>query len=586
MRHIFLLLLLLLLSPLWGALGAFARGVSVSVSRPAYAGAPIEVTYTVDGRAREVTLTGAWGKGLRLLGGPAISQGSSYSVGTGGTSSSSSTSFTYVVEAARPGRYAVPGARIGKMSCNGTTVTVVKGQPAASPDPFDQMDQLQQQMQQRMQQYIDDIDQRSVRPGRQPDVDVPAARRTFLKASASKTSAYEQEAIYLTYKLYSVDEPTDLLRSLDPKFDNFQYKEIPPKGRRPIHIERLDGINYFAVTMYEYVLYPQRTGRLVIPRLTIDVQTRERVTAKADSVVMGIKPLPARPQGFCGAVGHDFKVEAALPTLSVATGDALTYTLRISGTGNLQLMSAPALDFPSSFETYDAKKSEHSEVTTEGNRGQVEFSYVVVPSEAGSFTIPPARFVYFDTPSGKYRTLTTKSFSVKVKKGKGRGHIDEQGTDIAPIHTRGDALRPAYSWTPVLIAYIVSLLLALIAGFALRLRFKARAPRAVRVATKRLRRAKALQEAGQREAFYDEVMRALLGYVSHRLGISNVELTRDNVEALMRQHGCDAEPVSRLLASIEACERARFAPGDPATTLRRTYDDAFQSIIQLDTQLP
>lgn len=606
MRKQLLSTILLLMS----SLSVVAQGIKMSINpvHP-YVDDLIEVSYTLDGNTDDdFKLNGSFGK-LRVVAG--LSKGSSHRVEivNGHISESNELIYTYRVMANSAGNYTIPGATCGKHSCASRTIHISEDDGSSQVDPSSPW-AMMQQMQRQMQQHMDAIDRAAgVQPQSQAptsssssNVHVPEGQRTFLDVQANKTTAYEQEAIVITYKLYSIDQPANLLKQLNPKFDNFQYKDVPVDGGRTLHRERVKGKDYFTSTMYKYVLFPQKSGRLVIPRVHIELETLSnfdghRVKAFADSIAFNIKPLPQRPNGFCGAVGHDFKVASKIDANEVAANDAFSYRLIVSGVGNLNLMTTPQIDFPKNIENYEPKKHDETEITSGGYKGDVTYEYAVVPHKEGSYTIPELPFIYFDTSTGKYVTLYAQSHNLRVTRGISGGVSDrEDESDICGIHKGAPRLLHTNDslWGSLLyfMSYVFFLLAALIA-FVVTWRLTnasvdlttLMARRAAKAATKRLRKADRLRRERKNDEFYDEVMRALLGYVSDKLNIQNIELNKDNVMDTLISRGVDKAIIDRFLSVLGECEFARFAPGDPDLTIRKLYDDAFNSIIELDSQL-
>lgn len=586
------------------ALMAMAQRMTVEVNpQTPSAGEPFVVTYVVENAGGNGNLSlGSNFNGLRVLGGPSKGSSQSISVVNDKMTKKSSVTFTFYVEAPKAGTYQIPSATYsGAKPLKTTGKTIRVTDQASEPDPTTPQGMMRQmqQIQQQMQQHMANIDrlQGRVNPSRQ---DVPEGKRIFLKASVNKTTAYEQEAIVLTYKLYTITQSIRLLRNINPKFDNFNYKQMELEGRNNLTPEAYGGYNYLTTILYQYVLFPQKSGRLVIPSLDAEFGVSmgfddDIVQAKSDSLVLNIKALPERPANFIGAVGHDFTVSAKLDANEVAANDALLYGVTVTGTGNLHLMKAPQLTWPKGFESYDAKKKDQTEITTEGYQGNMTFEYVAVPHDEGKYTIPATTFSYFDTTVDAYRTLTIPAKTVTITPSKGGSHGSDdvaEKTDIQPIrlgsYSYHDGTADFWGSMAYLMAHLLVVLMTLLVlwGGPRYMRVSSDMSRkAGKTATKRLREAERLRRLHKKDEFYDEVMRALLGFASDKLRITTLELTKDNLSEQMLAHGVDQGLVDKYLGVVEQCEYARFAPGDAALTIKKVYNEAFESIVQLDAKL-
>ncbi len=539
--------------------------------------------------------------GFNVLNGPSTSVSQSVQIINGKYSNESSVKITYILEGAKEGTHTIAAAQI-----------TVDGK-AYSSKPF-QIRVLPAGKTQGGGQSSGHTSSSQA---------VPSGKELFMTVSASKKRVYEQEAILLTYKVYSLVD----LRSLNgkmPSLDGFHTQEIPLPSEKSMKLEHHNGQNYRTVTWLQYVLFPQKTGKLTIPSIKFDgtvmVQNRHidpfeaffggahlvsevQRTIVAPSLTIQVDPLPTRPANFSGAVGN-YSISASLTPKEVKANDALTLRLTVSGQGNMKLINAPELPFPKDFETYDAKITDKTSISASGNSGEKIFEYLAVPRHAGSYDIPPIEFCYFDPSSGSYKTVQTESFHLDVAKGEGSGatgggeivsreELTLLNSDVRHIKTgETELIRHGSSFfgtTSYLLSYLISLLLfiTLVVIFRKQARenanvAKQRGKKASKVASRRLKTAKSLLREGKDGPFYDEVLKALWGYVGDKLNMAVVDLNKENVKEELLKRGAQEEDVKPLLDVLNDSEFARFAPGKPADTMERIFASATEVINRLE----
>ena len=373
------------------------------------------------------------------------------------------------------------------------------------------------------------------------------------------------------------------------------------------------------------MLFPQKTGKLTIPSITYEgvvaqqnhnidpidaffngtsgiVELKKKITTPP--ITINVKPLPDKPEGFSGAVGK-FTITSTLNSQQVLTNDAITLKVTIQGTGNMKLIETPTVQFPTDFETYDAKVTDNFSLTKNGLTGTKTFEYLAVPRNPGNFTIPTVKFIYFDTESRSYKTVTTGPYLVNVKKGKGNAtqavsdfskqDVMELNKDIRYIKQgevsthRQDGKNGVFSLN-YLLWYIIPLLLFIISIILGQRLMSAnttnnKEKRANKVAHKRLRLAKNLLEQKKQNEFYDEVLHALYGYITAKLNIPQEHLNKDNVEGELNSRSVQPEIISSFLATLNNCEFARYAPGNPEATMESVYESAISLISKIEDSI-
>lgn len=578
--------------------------ITVNAPEAVVAGEDFRLSYTInsqdvsDFKAPSFT-------GFEVLAGPSSSMYNSIQIINGRSTRTSSVTITYILSALREGTYNLSPASVsvdGKdYRSNALTIRVLPSGRTGSGSASS--------------------------PGRDGSSapQTSSGKDLFMTVSVNKRRVYEQEAVLLTYKVFSQVDLRQLAGDM-PDMDGFHTQEVPLPQEKSMKLEHHNGQNYRTVVWKQYVLFPQKTGKLTVPSIKFEglvlVQNRSldpfeaffggqsvmsevKRTLVAPSVTIDVDPLPARPADFSGAVGR-YNISATLQPQQVKANDAVTLRVVISGQGNMKLITAPTVQFPKDFETYDAKVTDKTSVGSGGTTGNKVFDYIAVPRHGGKYEIPPVTFCYFDPDSRAYKTLQTEGFSVDVAKGKGSASVHSDytdkeelkllGTDIRYIKTGDTRLRPRNAFffgTPVYaLSYLLPLLL--FAGLVFLFRKQAvenanvakqRGKKANKMVSKRLKNARALLRTGRREAFYDEVLKALWGYVGDKLTLSVADLNKDNVQDALRHRGVDDETIAAFLQVLNDCEFARFAPGDPGATMDKVFASAGAVIGRIETSI-
>lgn len=607
---------LMLAFPVW------AQKLTLQAPSQAEVGHRVRVSYTLNNTDFDrIQLDGDF-DGFELLFGPSVSTSSSISIINGHTTQSSSTTFTYTLAAKKAGTFTIPAASLSsgghKVKSNSAKIEVL---PASDNAPQNQRGSGNGGGSQGGYSSSQSSGYSSMHtPSSDEHI---GSKDLYFTVTASKKHVFEQEAILLTYKLYSLVTVEQLAGEI-PQLDGFHTQEIEQPQQRSFTKERVGNKNYGTVVWRQYVVFPQKSGKLTIPAIdyeadvvvqdrSIDpfdaffgggsITQRVKKIVRAPAVEIQVDPLPAKPANFSGAVGKGFSISGKLSPEQVDANDATTLTLTVNGTGNMKLISAPTVEWPKDFEQYDPKTTQHTKLTTSGNSGSTTYEYVAVPHHAGKFTIPAVEFCYFDTESKQYRTVKTDEFSVAVAKGSGnvstavrQEELKEMGNDIRYIK-KGDVKLTApgediFASLTHFLAYGSILLVALILLIVLRIYFKAngdltlqRGRKAGKAAGKRLRSAAKLLKAGQAEPFYDEVMRALWGYVADKLNLPLTDLNKDNVSDKLLARNVDDATTQQFLSVLSECEFARFAPGDPATNMEHLFSMATEVINRLDDSI-
>ncbi len=583
---------------------ALAQQITGKAPSQVAVGEQFRLTYTVNTDDVSGFRAGNIPDAFDVLMGPSTSTQSSFQMVNGHTSSSTSVTYTYILSATKNGSFTIPAAHA---SVHGKTVhsnelhikvsgTVQQGRSNGGGQPSQGGGQMR-----AAGSHISGND-------------------LFIKVSANKSRVHEQEPILLTYKVYTLVDLTSLSGKM-PDLKSFYTREVPLPQEKSFKIESLNGRPYRTVTWQQYVMFPQTTGKLEIPSITYDgmvvLQNRNvdpfeaffnggsgyvevKKEIKAPGLTITVDPLPARPTNFSGGVGT-FNLSAQLDKTEVKANNPVNLRIVVSGSGNLKLIKQPVVNLPKDFDQYDAKIEDKTKLTTNGIEGSMVYDMLIVPRHQGKYDIPPVEFTYFDIQSNSYKTLRSQPFTLNVAKGDGSSSVSSYSSeelkqlnqDIRYIKTDNTRLRAVDEFFFGSTFYWISLAVLLAVFISLFIIFRHRAienaniskmrgKRANKVAVRRLRVADKLLKAGKQSEFYDEVLRALWGYVGDKLNMPVAQLSRENISQQFSERGVDEATLSQFLGALDECEYARYAPGDPRGNMNKVYDAAIQAIMKIE----
>ena len=584
---------------------AMAQQITGRAPSQVAVGEQFRLTYTVNTDDVSGFRAGNIPDAFDVLMGPSTSTQSSYQMVNGHTSSSSSVTYTYILSATKNGSFTIPAAHA---SVHGKTIHSnelhIKVSGTAQSNSGNTGGQRSPSGNTQMRAAGSHI----------------SGSDLFIKVSANKSHVHEQEPILLTYKVYTLVDLTSLNGKM-PDLKSFYTREVPLPQQKSFKVESLNGRPYRTVTWQQYVMFPQTTGKLEIPSITYEgmvvlqnrnvdpfeaffnggsgyVEVKKEITAPG--ITITVDPLPAHPTGFSGGVGT-FTLTAQLDKNEVKANDPVTMRVIVSGTGNLKLIKQPVVNLPKDFDKYDAKITDKTKLTTSGMEGSMIYDILMVPRHQGKYEVPPVEFTYFDTQTNSYKTLRSQSFTLDVAKGDGSSsvatytgeEVKQLNKDIRYIKTENTPLRAVGDYFFGSVFYWVSLAVLLAVFISLFIIFRHRAvenanigkmrgKRANKAAVRRLRVANKLLKAGKQNEFYDEVLRALWGYVGDKLDMPVTQLSRDNISQRLTERGVENDTVTQFIGALDECEYARYAPGDASGNMNKVYDAAIQAIMKIE----
>ena len=577
-----------------------AQQIRVSAPQQVAVGEQFRLQYTMSTTDVKGFRAGSIPDGFEVLMGPSTSTQQSFQMINGRTSQSSSVTYTYILAAVKKGTFIISGAHAtvdGKSAYSSSVRINVSGKA-------------------QNQQYGGGMQQQQGAQVR-PSGSRISGNDLFIKVSANKTRVHEQEPILLTYKVYTQLELTQLEGKM-PDLTGFHTQEVPLPQQKSFHIETVNGRPYRCVTWSQYVMYPQMTGKLQIPSITfkgIVVQENRNVDpfeaffnggsgyveVKKEIVAQGmtiqVDPLPQKPSNFSGGVGK-FTISASLDHNKVKAGDPVKIRIVVGGNGNLKLIKQPEVQLPNDFDKYDAKVTDKTKLTASGLTGNMLYDVLIVPRNQGKYQLQPIELTYFDTSTNKYKTIRTNPMVLEVEKGSGKvgdvaDYSQSQDKDIHFIHDGAPEIvdtndyffgSTLYTTLNALVVIIFIVLLVVFRKQAMEMANidAMRGKKANKVAGKRLKLAAKLMAEGKSSAFYDEVLKALWGYVADKLSIPVSQLSRENIAEKLSGRNASQADIDTFLEALDECEFERYAPGDAAGNMQKTYDKAVSAITNIE----
>ena len=593
----------------------FAQSVEFKASAPAQViiGRPFQLSYSVNQRAKD--LRAPEFTDFDYVAGPYTSQSSSTSFVNGKRTSSFQMTYTYTLLASKEGSFTIPPATIKvdgeQYTSNGVRITVLPADEPAQTNANRQSHTA------------------GTTASQQNESQTISSENIFMRTLVSKTKVHEQEAILLTYKLYfaGVDVAQLTNNTRLPEFKGFLKQELE-MSEIQTELEHYNGRNYQTAVLYRTLLFPQRSGDIVIDPAQFEallrVQNRAQVRSIFDDffnsyttvtkalqspgITINVSALPAgKPLGFCGGVGQ-FNISSSISSTELQANEAVTLTVTIQGAGNMKLLKTPAVDWPEGFEVYDPKVTNNFSVTTSGVSGTKTIEYLAIPRAGGVYTIPAIQFAYYDTQADAYRSLATPEYTLNIARSTNeesgaavvntyvqKENIQQLGSDIRYIYTgelKAASNRNSISFGTLLfwLFYAIPLSIAALMFIVFRKRIQENADvtrmrykKANKVAQRRLKVAEQLLQQNKKEAFFEEIERAAWTYLSDRLSIPTAQLNKENIAQILTEKAVPDVTIKQMLHVLSTAEFARYAPTSDSA-MHELYEDTIKIINQLESE--
>ena len=566
-------------------------------------GKQFRLSFTLNEQGSNLKLPPDLTSNFDVLMGPSTGQSTSIQTINGKTTTEVSYSYTYILRAKKEGTFELRPASIevngNVFESNSITIQVVKqqSQPAR---PLD-----------------DEGDSRPVDLGKD---------NLLVRVEMNKRNVYRGEQIIATVKLYV--NPNINLGGFDevnlPTYEGFYTQDIQIPQQINFTREVYNDKIYQVGILKKTILFPQQNGKITVEPFNLSLLVQQRVkprsffddffsgyrtvktTLTSSPVTVNVKDLPSEPASFYGGVGN-FDVSSQISSQDVTTNDAITLTIKISGSGNIRLIRNPELQLPSDFEVYDPRANDNVTAGNNGVTGTKTIEYLFQPRFEGEYTIPGIKFSYFNPSTGSYVTKTTEEYKLHVEKGTQeqsatvvsslrREDVQLIGKDIRFIkqgnpsfHAKGYTFYGTLGFYSV---YAGSTLLFLLLFVVYRKKARENAnialmrnKKANRVATKRLKSASVFMKQNQNEAFHEAILKAFWGYLSDKLGIALSDLNRENAVRNLQDKNVDQDVIDDLVEIIDQCEYARYAPAGGSEARSELYKKAVSTMSRLEKQI-
>ncbi len=566
------------------------------------------LTFVIEGEKSASDFNWSPGDDLELLWGPQTGTSSSISIVNGKRTTSKTSSYTYLLRPIREGTAVIPPAtaEVGAKTIRSKphTIEVVKSGGQSSSQPTSQPSQSS--------------DETPTSQKKSSDL--------FMRLSLSKTSVVVGEPIVATLKLYQRVNIAGIENVVFPTFNGFWSQEIDAPTNIEFVRETYNNEIFNVALLRRYLLIPQQSGRLTITAAELNCLVNQRVSGGGSSIfdsffdnyttirrkvvsdrmTVNVRALPSpSPASFYGGVGS-FDISAKISKDSLKTHEAASLILTIKGKGNISLLTAPKVNFHPDFEVYDTKSSESIERGVAA--GVKTYEYPFIPRSAGEFEIPAIEYSYYDISKGKYETISTAPIKLFIAKG---AEIDNAGVVMPGIVQKGVQsigedirfidLKAGYfskkgafflgsAFFYVLVVLVI--VLAFVAGFIFR-KFAAvkadvvgrKKRKATKMALRRLKQAASFLEQNIYSAFYEELHRALIGFIADKLNLSVGEISKDKIQELLSDAGVEEGIVNEYISLIDACEFARYSPATDSAAMNLHYDSALTVISSIDSDM-
>jgi hypothetical protein len=610
-KKIFLLLIMHCALCIVYCKGADEVRFTASAPQRVIVGQPFQLVFSVNENAKDLRLPDV--KGFEIIAGPYTSTSSSTSWVNCQMTSSKEVRYTYTLLPEKEGDYQIQAATIVvKKEKYYSNVLNIKVLPEDKSSQSQQSGNATQSCQIRQSQSI-------------------TSENLFIRPIISRTKIKEQEAVVLTYRLYARVDVTNIQSPKFPDFKGFLVQEIDLPPERTMQPENYDGVNYYTYDLRKVLLFQQQVGQMAIEPMSCDVIVRVRSTQQRPRSIfddffdtyqevsktvttsklnISVDPLPQpKPTDFSGLVGK-LSLATKVSATEVEANQPITITLKLQGSGNLKMLKNPALQFPQDFETYEPKSTNNFNTTDAGLSGSKTIEYLVIPRHDGDFIIPPTTISYFDITSDSYKVLSTEPINIKVNKGNQSASnapvvnnfttqekVEVLATDIRYISTSAPNIKPSQRiitgsmlfWLFYIISFVITL--GLIILFRKQARDNAnvalmRNRKANKVARRRLKVAERECKAGNKDTFYDEILKALWGYLSDKLSIPVSELNKDNISLRLSQRGVADDIIQEFVKLLNDCEFERYAPiSNKESAMRHTFETTEKLISNLESTI-
>ena len=453
----------------------------------------------------------------------------------------------------------------------------------------------------------------------------------FVKTIVNKTKVVQGEQITVTHKVYTRYQLRGFQDVKFPDYNGFWSQDMPMNNQQvQVSNENVDGINYQVAELKRSYIFAQRSGKMQIEPMVVDVVVRKQsnkrprdvfeqmfgggyedasYSVKSQPVTIDVQSLPEanKPADFSGAVG-DYTYKVELSKDHVKANDAVNLTITLSGKGNIKLIEAPKIAFPEDFETYDPKTKNNISVGAMGVSGVNTYDYLFIPRHEGDYKIDNLSFTFYNPAKNEYITIPSPELNIHVDKGDpgsasanvytpgDKSDVKVLGNDIRYIKTNDPHLQPKDDYffgSGLFYAGIISPFLLFIGFIFIRRKnieqnkdaVAVKSRKATKMAKKRLSVAEQHLKTNNKELFYMEISQALYGYIADKLNIAGVNLNKENISALLKNRNVPDDTTAQLIATLDNCEYARYAPSAVSGDLNTIYNSTVELITKIENEI-
>ena len=610
MRKLFFTVLTLL----WTAAVFAQSAIQVQTHNVVAADEQFNVTFIIEGEDRPSDFEWSPGEDFQLLWGPQQGRSTSVQMINGKTTKSVQSTYSYVLRPVKAGKFTLSraSAKVKGKDIYSEPVTIeVVASGSSSSSSGSQSSGAAQSGQQA---------QRPSQNGAVSDGDI------FLTMELSRSNVVVGEPVTATLKLYQRVNVAGFESVEFPTFNGFWSQELEAPTNIEFARETYDGQIYNSALLRKFILIPQHQGQIRIDPAELVCLVNIRVSTGGASIFDGffddyrtvrkkvaskpltvnVSPLPAgAPSSFAGGVG-EFSISAELSRNEVRTHEAASLIVTVTGKGNVSLLEAPKVSFPPDMEVYDTKVSER--IDRGGLSGSKTYEYPFIPRSHGEFVIEPIEYSYYDVNQKKYVTLETPPIPINVERGNEsdaggivisgnvRKDVQNLGSDIRFINTKSSGLSPKGDFFVGSVLFWVILAVLAAAAALCWTVFRHVAARradvvgtknrkATKMALKRLQLANTFLKQNLYTAFYEELHKALLGFISDKLNMPVSELSRDRISEALREGRVEASLADTFISILDACEFARYAPDAGHEAMEAHYQSAVDVISSIDSEM-
>lgn len=575
--------------------------VQVSTTKPAV-GVPFEITFHMNAIPQDFTPPSF--KDFEIISGPNQSQNIQFING----SLSQSFSISYVLIPKKEGPVVINAA---KAIVNGQTIY-------SSPITID--------VQKGNSNYSAQSQQRTTAP-QEASTNV-SKEDIFVRTSINKKQCYIGEQITLTQKIYTRVELRGIQNVKFPHLEGFWSKNQENNRNIQLHIENIDGINYYVGEISTQYLFPQKSGKLTISPIEIECVVRKRssraprdiweqffgvnafedhvVTLKSQPISVEVWDLPTtnKQAHFSGAVGTNFNFKTEINKTKIPANEALQLKITISGAGNIPLVDAPKINFPQEFETYDPKITENIS-TANGVSGTKTFEYLIIPRQEGHYKLSDIQFSYFNPSTKNYVTIPSPEILIEVTPSTNANNnaaqvyqqfkqeIKSEDNDIHFIRPYPFTLFKKHetffnSTTHIALTLLPYLAMVAVFGFYQYQKIQRsdwasfQQKRAQKIAFKHLQLAEKTLKTGNTAEFYTAIIQALENYLTSKFKLQKSELSRDKIKEIFKTYNISDELQKRYFDLMDTCELAKYAPIASQQSLENIHSSTQQLITDFE----